>query len=129
MNKTPRSAQLTFIQALLSLFIFVVFFTALVGYGLNVANTGTIWATTSGVIALCVVAIGIAGRGKNGKLVSIILGTLAHVLLIAVYLLPGMWFATVIIVGVVFLAIWVTGIYLGARIDRERAERLGTTAP
>lgn len=124
MTKPQRSAQLIFIQTLLVLLVFVVLFGALAIHGLRLATPGAIWAVSVTVAVLCVLGAGAAGRGKGGRIASIVLGTLAHAVIVAVLLLSGMWFGAVLLVAIAFLAMWFVALFMGARIDRERAERV-----
>lgn len=125
MNKPPRPARLLFVQALLVLFTFVVFFAALVSYGLDLASWWAIALVGGVVTLLCVAGAGVAGRGRRGYLTAVVLGSLAHVAL----LVAGIWVPMAFVVALVFTALWVVALWLGAKIDRERLERLIAERP
>lgn len=95
--------------------VFVVLFATLVAFGLDRERAGTIWAVGGAGMLACIVAAGALRVPRVG----VILGSLVQVLLILAGLaIPMMWF-----IGGVFAVTWIIALWLGARIDRERAER------
>lgn len=92
----------------------VLFLTGVVTIGLTDLGAGTSLLGGLGLAVLCVVVAGLLGRpfgyaaGWLVQLLSIALG----------FVVTAMFF-----LGVVFAALWATSYFLGATIDRERAER------
>lgn len=109
-----KSARRQFTVTILALEAFVVFFAALVAYGLDLAEPSVIWAAGGGLVVLCVVSAALL-RSRVGY----VLGTLVQVLLVALGLVVPM----MIVVGVVFGVLWLVALRLGGQIDVERAER------
>lgn len=101
--------------------VFVVFFALLVANGLRVADP-----TVLGILgAVGMVACAVAARLQRTR-AGIVVGSAVQLLLI----LGGFLVPTMFVVGAVFSIIWVLGVWLGLRIDRERAEReTSTTTP
>ena len=109
-----RSMQRSLCAAMLSLQGIVLFLTGVVLIGSSELGTGTSLSIGLGLAVLCIVAAGLL-RGPIGyllgwsiQLVSLALG----------FVVPAMFF-----LAVVFGALWSTAYVMGARIDRERAER------
>jgi hypothetical protein len=117
--KPQRPATLVFCQAVLMLEAFAALFGTLVAWsfarnGLIDASPG--WVLGGGVALI--VALGYAS-GQQKKRWGRALGWVLQVpMLVAGLLVPA-----IAVIGVVFIAIWITGLRLGGRIDRERAER------
>lgn len=93
---------------------FVVLFAALVAHGLRVADPAVVWLL-GGALALSLVLAAGMLRRPGGYVV----GTVLQVAVVAGGLLVPLMF----VVGGIFAALWVAALRLGARIDRERAER------
>ena len=94
--------------------VFVVFFALLVAYGLRVADPVTLAILAGVAIVWCAVAARLQ-RTRAG----IVLGSSAQVvLLLGGFLVPMMF-----LVGGIFAVVWALGVWLGLKIDRERAER------
>lgn len=113
-GKKPRTASTKrmFAAATLTFEIFVVFFGALVAFGLKLAPVGTIAIGTGAVMLAAIVAAALL-RSPVGYA----LGHLVQLALIAAGFVVPMMF----LVGVVFAAAWLFGLYSGARVDREKA--------
>lgn len=111
-----RSARDVFSSAVLGSEAFVVFFATLVAYGLRPPGASTAQVFTVGGIGvlLCILATGMVGR-RGG----VVVGSVVQVPLV----LSGLIISTMWVVGGLFALLWVIGLLLGARIDRERAER------
>jgi len=106
-----RSYLHLFNRATLSIEIIVIFIAGLTAYGLELAPPTTVWVTTGVAGALCLLALGLA-RFPLGIGVAAVV----QVALIASGIfIPTMWF-----LGGVFAVIWVVGVVLGRRIDREK---------
>jgi hypothetical protein len=100
--------------AMLVLQAIVLFLTGVVTIGMTDLGAGWSLAMGLGLAVLCVLAAGTLGRR-----IGYPLGWLVQVVSIALgFVVTAMFF-----LGVVFAALWVTSYVLGARIDRERAER------
>lgn len=113
--RPQRPARRTFAATVLVLEAFVVFFAALVAYGLRLAEPLGIAAVAGGIGLAALLSAGLL-RGPVGY----VLGSVVQVWLVACGLvLPAMY-----VVGGIFAVLWVVGLRLGGRIDRERAERL-----
>ena len=110
-----RPARRVFAATVLSLEAFVVLFASLVAFGLRLADPGAI-AVVGGTVALAALLAAGLLRTQAGY----VLGWAVQAwLLLSGLLIPAMY-----VVGGVFALLWVVGLRLGARIDRERAERL-----
>ncbi|MGI8899743.1 MAG: DUF4233 domain-containing protein [Nocardioides sp.] len=109
-----RSVQRSLCAAMLGLQAVVLFLTGVVLIGSTGLGPGWSLALGLGLAVLCVVAAGLLRRpigyllGWSIQLVSFALG----------FVVPAMFF-----LAVVFGALWATAYVLGARIDREKAER------
>lgn len=123
--RPQRPATLVFTQVTLLLQAFAAFFAVLALWGLARAEVvdvspAALWGFGFGFVALLGYAAGqqATARGRT-------LGwALQLPMLVAGIVLPA-----IAIIGVVFLAIWILGLRLGSKIDRERAERLAAAAP
>jgi hypothetical protein len=120
-----RSARRTFAATVLVLESFVVLFATLVAFGLRVAPPGIVWAaggTLAALLLLLVRPLHRPGGYLAGSLVQglVLAGGLA---LFAAQAGGATFVATITTaVGVIFAALWVVGLRLGGRIDRERAQ-------
>jgi hypothetical protein len=110
----PRSARRQFGATILVLEAFVVGFAALVAFGLRAADPAVIWGLSGGLALSLVLAAGVLGR-PGGYVVGSVLQV---AVLAAGVVVPMMW-----VVGGVFVLLWIVGLRLGGRIDRERSER------
>lgn len=79
----------------------------------SVANTRLAWGIGIALMVLLVVAAGMVGR-RGG----LTLGWILQALVLASAIVVG-W--TMVIVGVLFVVLWWTAIYLGSRVDRAKA--------
>lgn len=113
-SRPSRSARRQFAATMLVLEAFVVLFAALVAHGLRVADPAVVWLL-GGALALSLVLAAGMLRRPGGYVV----GTVLQVAVVAGGLLVPLMF----VVGGIFAALWVAALRLGARIDRERAER------
>ncbi|MEE6272742.1 DUF4233 domain-containing protein [Georgenia sp. MJ206] len=124
-----RSARALFATTILVLEAFVVFFAALVAFGLRVAEPAVVFGVGGGVALLCVLAAGLVRRGRAGYALG---WAVQGVLLLCGFVLGAMF-----AIGAVFLLVWVSSLRVGTRIDAERVEReraeagleAGPTAP
>lgn len=107
-----KSTKRMFAAATLTFEIFVVFFGALVAFGLKLAPVTAIAVGAGGVVLAAIVAAALL-RSPVGY----ILGHLVQLCLIAAGFVVPMMF----LVGALFAAAWVFGLYSGARVDREKA--------
>lgn len=108
----PKSTKRMFAAATLTFEIFVVFFGALVAFGLGLASVPQIAVGAGAVVLLAIVAAALL-RSRVGYL----LGYVVQLCLIAAGFVVPMMF----LVGVLFAAAWVFGVVSGARVDREKA--------
>ncbi|GAA4423288.1 hypothetical protein GCM10023169_18700 [Georgenia halophila] len=113
--REPRSARRMFAVSVLASEVFVVLFATLVAHGLRVADRGTVWVAGGVVMVLCLLATGLVRRGRAGYVV----GTAVQVLLLASgFLVPSM-----LVIGGIFVVLWVVSLRVGSRIDVERRAR------
>ena len=109
-----RSIRRSMCAGMLVLQAVVLFLTGIVTIGMTDLATGASLALGLGLAVLCVVAAGMLGRpggyalGWAVQVVSIALG----------FVVTAMFF-----LGVVFAGLWAASYFMGATIDRERAER------
>jgi hypothetical protein len=114
-ERPAGSARRTFAATVLVLEAAVVLFAALVAYGLRLAEPAAI-AVGAGLVA--VAALLAAGLLRTAA--GYVLGSAVQLWLVATGLVvPAMYW-----LGGLFALLWVVGLRLGGRIDRERAERL-----
>lgn len=112
--RPPRSARRMFAATVLVLEVLVIFFAALVAYGLRLADPAAIAVAAGGVAVLVFLAVGLLRTW-----IGYVLGSVLQVWVLATGLVvPAMY-----VLGGLFAALWVVGLRLGTRIDRERAER------
>lgn len=108
-----RSYLHLFNRATLGIEIIVIFIAGLTAYGLTMAPAVQVWVTTGIVGLLCLLALGLANRP-----IGIGFAAAVQVVLIASgIIIPTMWF-----LGGVFAIIWLIGVLLGRKIDREKRE-------
>ncbi|NYI68916.1 hypothetical protein BJY26_003222 [Spelaeicoccus albus] len=107
-----KSTKRMFAAATLTFEIFVVFFGALVAFGLKLASVADIAIGGGAVVLLAIIAAALL-RSRVGY----VLGHLVQLCLIAAGFVVPMMF----LVGALFAAAWVFGIVSGARVDREKA--------
>jgi len=118
--KPQRPATLVFTQAVLALQALAALFATLVTWGLsrgdNVSvSTGWIW----GAGALLMLALVYVARKQKTRW-----GRIAGGVLQAPMILAGLVVPEIAVIAVMFLGLWIMGLRLGGRIDRERAERI-----
>ncbi|UFU04129.1 DUF4233 domain-containing protein [Ruania suaedae] len=114
--KPPRPARPLFCTSVLWLEVLLVFFAVLAAYGLRVAQP---WAIAT-VGAVLILWCAMAARLQRTRRLGLVLGSLVQVLIVLGGLvIPALWF-----LGGVFVVVWVTAVWLGSKIDRERAERI-----
>ncbi|NUR06333.1 MAG: DUF4233 domain-containing protein [Nocardioidaceae bacterium] len=100
--------------AMLSLQAVVLFLTGVVSIGTTDLGAGAALGLGLGLTVLCVLAAGLLGRpggyalGWAVQVVSVVLG----------FVVTAMFF-----LGALFAALWAAAYFLGAKVDRERAER------
>lgn len=118
--RPQRSARLVFTQAVLGLQAFATLFAATFVSGL--ANAGVVTASQGAIWGLGIWLMLMLGyaAGQQKKRWGVWLGWVLQAPLIAAYFIDP----AIAIIGVMFLALWITALRLGGRIDRERAERL-----
>lgn len=116
---SQRPATLVFTQAVLVLQALAALFAALVVFGLNRAGEVTVpsaWTWGGGLGLMLALAY---ASGQQRKRWGRVLGWVLQ----APMLLAGLIVPMIAVIGGMFLVLWVTGLRLGGRIDRERAER------
>ncbi len=126
--RAQRPAVLVFTQTVLALQAFVALFAALTVFGLAKADTlsdhsyGVVLGMLLGGFVLMLLLLLAAGVQQRpwGRW----LGWLLQVPM----LVAGLVVPAIAALGVVFLALWITALRLGGRIDRERAERAQAAA-
>lgn len=123
-KRPQRPALLVFTQVTLLLEAFVALFAVLALWGLARAGEvqippALLWGAGFGLVALLGWAAGQQGTPR---------GRLIGWLLQAPMLAAGFVLPAIAVIGAVFLAIWILGVRLGSKIDRERAERAAAEA-
>lgn len=106
-----RSYIQLFNRATLSIEIIIIFIAGMTAYGLKMAPATHIWITTGVVGALCLLALGLARHPIGLGLAAVV----QVLLVLSGFFIPTMWF-----LGGVFAIIWVVGVILGRKIDREK---------
>lgn len=110
-----RSIRRSLCAAMLVLQAVVLFLAGVVTMGLTDLGAARSLTGGLGLAVLCVAVAGMLGRPFGYAA-----GWLVQVLSIGLgFAVTAMFF-----LGVVFAALWATAYFLGARIDRERAERV-----
>jgi hypothetical protein len=122
--RPQRPATLVFTQTTLLLQAFAALFAVLTLWGLARAEVvdvspAALWGFGFGFVALLAWAAGQQAKPR-GRAIG---WALQLPMLVAGLVLPA-----IAVIGLVFLAIWITGVRLGGRIDRERAERAAAAA-
>lgn len=114
-----RPAVLVFTQTVLALQALVALFATLVLYGLNRAGEIDVspQLITAGGSALVVALAYVAGKQRTRW------GRIAGWVLQVPLLVAGVLEVMIAVLGGIFLMLWITGLWLGTKIDRERAER------
>ena len=98
--------------------ILVVYLAFLVGYGLRPVSLTWLIIGASVITVLCVVAATTLPRKAMGSGVGLTLGHIAQAcVLLTAFVMPMM-----LVVGVIYTAMWVVAVYWGKRIDREATE-------
>lgn len=97
-----------------------VFFAGLVAMRFSALSTGASLGLFGGLALLALVLAGLAGRPGG-----YVLGSGLQVLVLA----TGFWVPVMFFLGAVFGALWVAGLRIGARIERERAEYAARQEP
>jgi len=110
--RRKRPATIVFAETLLLLEAFLVVFATLVAYGLRVAPVGAVWGVGLGSAAVLAVLAGVQ-RHRGGR----VAGWCAQVALVA----GGLAVPMMVVIGGVFVVLWVAMLRLAWRIDRERA--------
>jgi len=118
--RPQRSAQLTFKQTVLGLQAFGVllattFVAGMANAGAVDASAGVIWGLGLWLMVMLGYAV-----GQQKKRWGVWLGWALQVPMLAGFFIDP----AIAIIGAMFLLLWITGLRLGGRIDRERAERL-----
>ena len=98
----------------LALEAFLVLFAILAAIGLSDLPDRVVWSVGGGLALTCLLVAGLV-RSRVG----LWLGTALQVVILA----TGFWVPAMFFMGAVFAAMWVWFLRLGARIDRETAER------
>lgn len=109
-----RSARHQFAATMLVLEACVVVLAALVASGLRVADPARVWLVGGALAVSLLLTAGVLRR-PGGYVV----GSVLQVAVVA----AGFAVPLMFVVGGVFAALWVASLRVGARIDRERAER------
>ncbi len=109
-----RSARHQFAATVLVLEAFVVGFATLVAFGLRLAEPRVVWTLGGALVASLVLGAGLLRR-PGGYVV----GSVLQVAVVG----AGVVVPMMAVVGTIFAVLWFTGLRLGGRIDRERAER------
>lgn len=112
--RPARSARRQFAATILSLEAFVVLFATLAAFGLRVAPAGTVWLV-GGSLALAMLLVAGMLRWPAGYWA----GSALQLPMLVV----GVAVREMLLVGAIFVVLWVVALRLGGRIDRERAER------
>ena len=110
----PRSVRRAMCAGMLSLQAVVLFLAGLVMTGVTDLGFAAALGIGLGLAALCVVAAGTLGRPGGYAL-----GWAVQAVAVGLGLVVTIMF----FLGAVFAALWAASYFLGARIDREKAER------
>ena len=113
-RRPVRSAKHQFASTMLVLEACVVGFATLVAFGLEAAEPRIVW-TLGGALGLSLVLAAGLLRRPGGYVVGSVLQ--------AAVVGAGVVVPLMFVVGAIFAALWFSALRLGARIDRERAER------
>lgn len=96
--------------------LFVVLFAGLVARSLSAVDGWTVLVVSLVVVALIVVAMGTMRREPVGYVVG---SVVQAALLAATY-----WVHLMLVVGLIFTALWVLALVQGHKVDQVRADRL-----
>lgn len=110
-RKAPAKRQ--FAATVLMLEALLVLFATLVAFGLRVADPAVVWTAGGVLVVVLVVLSRLAGQPGSYVAGSVVQG----IVLAGAFVIP-----LLLVIGLVFVAMWVTALRLGGRIDRERAE-------
>ncbi|MBE8526650.1 DUF4233 domain-containing protein [Rothia kristinae] len=117
--KKPSSVRMMFASTVLVLEALVVFFATLAFFGLSVFHAGAGLKTAVMIGGLIFAAAFVALCALLRRPWGYAAGWVLQVLLVATgFLVPAMFF-----IGACFLACWWYSMVVGARLDREKAER------
>lgn len=109
-----RSARAMFMMTTLLSEAFVVLFAGVVAYGLRLVPSPGVWFATGGLMLLAIAAAGLARKPAG-----VWLGWFVQIVLVVL----SFWVPLLVVLAVAFVALWIASLRVGARIDRERAER------
>lgn len=113
----PKGSALSqFTLTMLILEVFVVLFAGVTAFGLKLASAATVWTLTG--IGMAILIIAAVTLGKSPR-IGLMVGSVAQVIV----LILGIWMPAAFVVGISFLILWISSIYWGAKLDREREER------
>ena len=110
-RKAPAKRQ--FAATVLMLEAFLVLFATLVAFGLRVAEPAVVWSVGGVLMVVLVMLSRLVGQPGSYVAGSIVQG----IVLAGAFAIP-----LLLVIGLVFVAMWITALRLGGRIDRERAE-------
>lgn len=110
-RKAPAKRQ--FASTVLLLEAFLVLFATLVAHGLRVSDTLTVWVVGGVLMVVLVVLSRLVGQPG-----SYVAGSIVQVIVLAGTLV----IREMLVVGILFVVMWLAALRLGGRIDRERAE-------
>ena len=110
--RRKRPATVVFAETMLLLEALLMGFATLVAFGLRVAPAGVVWGVGLGSAAL-LAALSAVQRHRWGRVV----GSVAQ----AAVLAGAFWVPMMLLIGGIFVVMWVAMLRLGGRIDRERA--------
>jgi len=120
-----RSVRHTFAASTLVLEGLAVFFATLVVFALRMAPAGVVWAVGGSLALVLVLLAGMLSRpgGYLAGSVAQVVVLAGGLVLFAAPIDDAAFVAGVtLVVGLVFVGLWVGAMRLGGRIDRERAE-------
>ena len=110
-RKAPARRQ--FAATVLMLEAFLVLFATLVAHGLRIADTATVWLVGGVLMVVLIVLSRLVGQPG-----SYVAGSVVQVIVLAGTLV----IREMLVVGLLFVVMWLAALHLGGRIDRERAE-------
>lgn len=114
MSTVPGRYTRIMCSSVLSFEAVVMLLSILVLNGFSAVSAPVAAALGGGTAAACVVAAGVLGRPWGYGL--------GHAVQVAIVAL-GFLATPILFIGLVFVALWITGYVVGLRIDRERAIR------
>lgn len=121
MSEQARSKVPVLCGTVLVCEVLVLYFAGLTGYGLRpeIIPFGVFVGLLTATAVLLIAAAALLPRKRFQKRPGILLGWIGQV----VILLLGIVMPALLVVAVVFGAMWAVGVYWGLRIDREAAAR------